>query len=130
MSAKSNELIFSTILQAAKDAGIENCALCTPTPMVVAQRANPLNDHSPIIKQYHVPDGVCGFAWVVIKPGTSSFAKWLVKHNEAKKHSYGGVSIWVRGYGQSMERKEAYAIGFANYLRTVGINAYADSHMD
>lgn len=45
---------------------------------------------------------------------------------------YGGVSIWVGGFGQSVQRKEAYANAFAEVLneRVEGVRAYAGSRMD
>lgn len=82
-------------------------------------------------QRYVVPEGPCGFAWVVVKPGTSAFAKWLMKNGKARKHYYGGVSLWVGEFNQSMERKYAYAAAFAEVLRKNGIeNCYADSRMD
>jgi hypothetical protein len=59
-------------------------------------------------------DGVCGFAWVVVKPATSSFAKWLKKTGWADKAYGGGLSIWIGGYNQSMTRKEAHAAAMAS----------------
>jgi hypothetical protein len=38
--------------------------------------------------------------------------------------------IWVRGYGQSMQRKAVYAEAFATVLRENGISASAGSRMD
>lgn len=103
-----------------------------PIPMVVVQRANPLDDNSPIVKRYApVMGGVCGFAWVNIKPGYSAFANWLKKNKLADKSYYGGVDVWVGGYGQSMEKKEAYANAFAAVLRAeAGINAMSMSRLD
>ena len=103
-----------------------------PTPMCVVQRADPLDDASPIVKRYApVMDGVCGFAWVIVKPGNSKFANWLKKTGIALSDSYyGGVSVWVNTFGQSMTRKEAYAQAFAKVLNENGIRAFAMSRMD
>jgi len=99
--------------------------------MVVQQHADQCNDNSPVVQQWTVSEGVCGFAWIVIKPGTSSFARWLVKRELAKAHYYGGVSIWVSLFNQSMERKERYAEAFAHVLRDLyQVTAYAGSRMD
>jgi hypothetical protein len=115
----------------AREAGLAAAEARVPTPMVVVQRANPFDDSSAIVKEYApVMGGVCGFAWVVVRPGTSSFARWLVKQGLASKHYYGGVSIWVRDFGQSMEKKQAYATAFAKVLGEAGIDAYGDSRMD
>lgn len=90
-----------------------------------------LDDNSPVRRQWIVNSGVCGFAWVIIKPGTSSFAKWLIKNGHAKTHHYyGGVCHYVSEFGQSMEKKEAYAAAFAKVLSENEIRAYSDSRMD
>lgn len=80
--------------------------------------------------RYIVPDGPCGFAWVIVKPGTSSFARWLVRTNRGSKAYRGGVQIWVSDFNQSMERKSAYADAFAKVLQQAGIECYSDSRMD
>ena len=62
---------------------------------------------------YQVNEGVCGVAWVNIKPGTSRFARWLIKEGYGRSDSYrGGVNLrlWnVCGsrYSQSLTRWEA-----------------------
>jgi hypothetical protein len=40
------------------------------------------------------------------------------------------VSIWIRRFGQSLQRKEACAYAAAEVLREGGINAHAGSRMD
>ena len=82
-------------------------------------------------KNYFVADGVCGFAWINIKPGNCGLAKYLKNEKKARPDSYyGGVTVWVSDYGQSMQKKEAYAYAYAQVLRTDGYNAYAASRMD
>lgn len=102
----------------------------TVDAMVVVERENPMDDSSPVMKKWIVDSGVCGFAWVVIRPGTSSFARWLVKESKAGKHYYGGIEIWIGGFGQSMTRKEAAADAMARVFRSYGIPAYVGSRMD
>lgn len=82
----------------------------SPTPMgVVDSRTG---------QSWRVDSGVCGFAWINIKPGNGKFANWLKRNKFADSDSYyGGVTIWVSDYGQSMERKEVYARTFAKILR-------------
>jgi hypothetical protein len=81
--------------------------------------------------RWYEAEGVCGFAWVTVAPGTSSFAKWLVKNKLARAAYRGGVDIWISAFGQSLERKEAAARAMAEVLRTeLGVNAYAGSRMD
>jgi hypothetical protein len=122
---------FEAAYAEAYKAGCEAAAACTPTPMVVAERSNPLNDLSAVRQAWHVPEGVCGFAWVKIPKGNSSFARWLAKVSKARKSYYGGFEINIREYGQSMQRKEAHARAMAKVLNEkLGVEAYADSRMD
>lgn len=73
----------------------------------------------------------CGFAWVVIRPGTCSFARWAKKNVPlTDKHYHGGVRIWCPLGTQSMAIKEAYCEAYARTLNAAGIDAYAGSRMD
>src|SRR5690606_4731782 len=86
-------------------------------PMIVTQRENPLDDNSKVIYQEFVSDGPCGFAYVKVKPANCAFAKFLVKEGLARKWSgEPGVVMSIRGYNQSMQRKEAYAFAFSRVL--------------
>jgi hypothetical protein len=116
----------------AVEAGEAAAAACTPTPMYVVERAHPLDDTSPIVKAYApVMAGVCGFAWINIRPGNGSFARFLRAEGLGDRDSYyGGVSVRVFGYGQSYERKSAYASAFAAVLREAGVEAYPMSRLD
>jgi len=114
----------------AHQAGLEAANNHTPTPMVVQQHQNACDDNSPVTKQWYVPQGVCGFAWVNIRPGNCSFANWLKKNNLARSAYRGGVDIWIRDFGQSMELKEKYARAFAKVITNAGIKAYPQSRMD
>jgi len=63
--------------------------------------------------------GPCGFAWIIVKPGISSFARWLVRAGHAVPDRYfGGANIPLMGYGQCLRAKLAYTRGFANELST------------
>lgn len=78
-----------------------------------------------------VPDGVCGFASVVVYPATSSFARWCAKEHDARRAYRGGMTVrHVGEFNQSLTRKEAYAEAFAEVLRAAGIKAYSQSAMD
>jgi hypothetical protein len=123
---KAYEKLYARAFAAGRMAG----ELAKPTPMVVTQRENPLNDNSPIQQAWHVPEGVCGFAWIIVRPGGSSFARWLKTEKDHRRDYYGGICIWVDDHGQSMARKQAHAEAFAKVLREAGINAHANSRMD
>ena len=105
---------------------------CTCTPMVVGQPTTPLGNDIDYEKEtYYVADGVCGFAWINIKPARGKFVKYLKDNDIGRKDSYyGGYTIWVSGFGQSLARKESYARAFANHLNKNGITAYSMSRID
>ena len=105
---------------------------CTPTPMVVGQPTTPLGNDIDYDKEtYYVSEGVCGFAWVNIKPNRGKFVKFLKDNNIGRKDNYyGGYTVWVGEFGQSMARKENYARAFTKVLSDNGITAYNMSRMD
>ncbi len=118
----SREQEFQAIYDAAWEAGEAAAAKYTPTPMVVAEHVNPLDDSSPIKKVYApVMGGVCGFASVEM-PATSAFAKWLVQTGKARRQEYkGGIAISIWDYNQSYELKVAHAHAMADSLHNQGI---------
>ena len=59
------------------------------------------------------PFPICGFAWVTFKPATTRFVRFLKKEGIARKAYAGGATMWVEKYGQSYDRKLAYAQAFA-----------------
>ena len=119
-----------TIYAQANDKGNAAVQMTTVTPMVVQQRENPLNDDSRLVREYFVADGVCGFASVTVKPANSKFAKYLVANGLGRKAYNGGVSMSIRQFNQSLQKKEAYAYAFASVLNEHGIKAHVDSRMD
>lgn len=121
---------FETLLDNAHAAGMAAGEVARPSVMVVEQHAHPLVDSSPVTQRWVEPEGPCGFAWIKVKPATSSFARWLVKREYASKAYQGGVQIWVGQFGQSLERKAAYAAAYAGVLNAAGFDAYAQSRMD
>jgi hypothetical protein len=125
---------FKAIFEEARQAGLAAGQAITPRPMIVTRDSMSIVTSSgqrPILdRDYVVPDGPCGFAWVVIRPGNSPAANYAKKNLNAHKHYYGGMEIWVSDFGQSMARKEAYAEAYAEVLRKHGIQASAGSRMD
>lgn len=121
--------IYDRAVAKGRDAGNS----CIPTPMTVIQRSNPLDDRSAVVYRETVDDGPCGFAWIIVKPGTSKFARWLKEKGYARPDSYyGGVSIWIKDYSQSMMRKEAHAMAMAKELQAAfpKMKINASSRMD
>lgn len=123
---------FSALYNEAHSAGLEALNRCRPTPMVVGQAKSLFSDELDYTKEtYVVNEGVCGFAWVNVKPGNSAFAKWLKANDYGRTDSYyGGVTVWVREGDQSYELKRAYAGAFAKVLTENGIRAYSDGRLD
>ena len=121
---------FEKLHYAAHTAGLAAGRAATTAPMIVGTAAsivgNAIDYSQPT---YVVPDGVCGFAWVSMK-GNTSYARWARVNGIGRKGYPGGMQIPVREFGQSMQRKEAYAAAYANVLRATGIDCYADSRMD
>ena len=120
------------IYSEAHSAGLAAGHGCTPTPMVVGTPTTPLGNDIDYEKDVHyVSDGPCGFAWINIKPARGKFVKFLKDNNIGRKDSYyGGYTIWVSEFGQSMTRKENYARAFVKVLEENGLKAYAMSRMD
>ena len=82
-------------------------------------------DYAPVM------DGVCGFAWIEVRPTRSTFANWLRDSERGRYDDYRHcVRISVSGFNQSMEKKEAYAEAFTEVLRNGGIRASSHSRMD
>jgi hypothetical protein len=123
---------FQDLYERARQAGLDAAASTTVQPMVVGTAkslfSNKLDETKPT---YFVESGPCGFAEVVVKPGNSRFANWLKKNNIAETRYYGGgVSVWVSEFGQSYQRKMAYASAFAEVLRAENIKASATGRLD
>ena len=111
------------LYQKAHEAGVAAVQAATVRPMIVTD-----NDRG---KQWFIEDGVCGFAWVKIRPARGAFVNWCKKNKIGRVDSFeGGYMISVHDYNQSMQKKEAYARGFAKVLGDNGIKAYSMSRMD
>jgi len=95
-------------------AGRQAAADCEPTPMVVG------NDD----EYYFVDDGACGFAWVNVSPRNCRTANALKKIglDEVPRYQWSSVAhekavqLWIHDYGQSVERKAAYASAYSEVL--------------
>lgn len=130
MSAK-----YVSLYKVAKEAGAAAGRGAAPVPMVVGSGKSLFSSElDPSKPMYYVSEGVCGFAWVTVRPGNSKFANWLKKRGYAKPAYGGGVSIWISDYNQSMDRKEAHAYAMAKVLREgladERVSVYAGSRMD
>jgi hypothetical protein len=128
--AEAYEVIVARARAAGREAGLK----CRPTPMVVftpvgilAGKGGEVVDLTKPV--YFVDDGACGFAWIQF-PANTAFGRWAKKAGIATKAYPTGLWIWVNEFGQSVERKEAYASAFARVLQSHGIDCYAGSRLD
>src|SRR5437762_2548409 len=74
---------FEDAIKEAHEAGMAAGNAVNPEPMH-------LTDGNQL---FTVPDGPCGFAWVVVKPGGCSFARYMKKHHGARANYYGGMQV-------------------------------------
>jgi hypothetical protein len=125
----ANTKIFADLVEKAHAAGVAAAAATKPTPIVVSEHADPLNDASPVTREWYVPSGVCGFAGVRLRPANSAFAHYLKKLGWRKAY-HGGIESSVSFFNQSLELKTAYATAYAEVLRNAGFNAYAWDRLD
>lgn len=137
LNTQLQESRFASIYNNAMQAGHNAVEGLRVTPMIVGTPTSIFNrDIDPTKPVYYVEDGVCGFANVQIKPATCAFAKWLVRNGYAYKDSYnGGISLSVREYNQSYQKKNAHAQAMATVFRNHAEelhlkSVYATSRLD
>jgi predicted nucleic acid-binding Zn finger protein len=113
---------FRTDWAEACAAGDAAVSAMTPEPMVVTGREG----------SYFVEGGVCGFAQVQVRPRTSAFARWLIAQGIARSSDYYKcVYVSVSQFGQSLQRKEAWAKAVADHLTAKGYDRVSwDSRID
>jgi hypothetical protein len=134
---------YEALLVEASQAGMAALEAATPTPMVVYEADGLTDKPKPGGQSWYESDGACGFAWVVIRPATTGFARWLKKNRFEVDRSikeveggswgtsyYGGYQFWVWAGGQSVDRKSAFADAFAGVLKQAGYDAYPQSRLD
>jgi hypothetical protein len=123
---------FQDLYERAHQAGINAAISVKVQPMIVGQTKSLFSNSIDETKPTHfIEDGVCGFAEIIVKPGNSRFANWLKKNDIGSKRYYGGgISVWVSDFGQSYQRKIAYARAFVDVLQNENINAWAFGRLD
>ena len=123
---------FAKLYEKAHQAGLAAGNAAQPVPMVVGTPTTLFgHDIDYTKKTYYVSDGVCGFAWVAVRPRNAPFAKWLVANDKGRSSEYDrAILVWVREFGQSLERKCQYAAAFAAVIAEAGIRCHADSRID
>lgn len=114
------------LYQKAHEAGMKAYYDAKPVPMVVKDLQTG--------QKWHESEGVCGFAYVVIKPARGKLVSYLKSVNKGYKSDYYG-GYWVgpageAGMNQSLARKEAYCSAFAEVLTKAGVKCYTWSRLD
>ena len=75
------------------------------------------------------PFPICGFAWIRVKGLRGKKLKEFQKRGFDKSFS-GGQMLFVDDYGQSHDRKAAYAREYAKTLQEKGFDAWSESRLD
>ena len=130
MSKTSDNDRFSALFETAHVAGMRAGTEVGVTPMIVGtpDGAGGVDTSK---KTYFVPDGVCGFASIIIKPARGKFVTYLKRHDLGRTGSGTGCWIWCHEFNQSLTRKTAYCSAFADVLIEAGIKGVRiDSRMD
>ena len=109
-------------LLAGKDADTPQFVVGSPTTA--------LGSDIDFSKKTYILDGLCGYAWVNISPARGAFVTYLKSIDVGRKGYYGGFEVSVREFGQSVDRKYAFAQAFAEILGKYGIQASAGSRLD
>ena len=118
---KVDPAVYRALVAKAHEAGLDAGFASRPTPMVVTDQVRN--------QSWLVDEGACGFAWINFK-GNTAFGRWAKKAGVARPAYGGGLQVWVREFGQSVDRKSAYAGAYAQVLKDAGIDAYAGSRLD
>ena len=113
----------------AYEAGL-NAGKDVDTPKFIIGDEIGLSDEIDFSKKTYVLDGLCGYAWVNISPARGAFVNYLKSREIGRKGYYGGYEISVREFGQSVDRKYAFAQAFAEVLGKYGIEAFAGNRLD
>lgn len=127
---------FQELWDTAEKAGKEAARVHEVVPMVVVE-ADLFDRPLPGAKPEFVADGVCGLAWVEVRPASSvgrrdcELVKWLRRNKIGSYDEYRKCwSVAIHDYNQCMQRKEAHAEAMAKVLRDRGFNARARAWMD
>lgn len=131
-SVKMGQRESKKLYEKAHFAGRDAIAACVPVPMIVGTAKSLFGTELDYSKPTeYVADGVCGFAWVEIRPSRGGFATWCKAQGIGRYDDYRCCwRISAAERSQSMQKKEAYCVAFSEVLRESGIEAYMTSRMD
>lgn len=101
--------IWNEAIEAAKAAH----ASCKPHPVIFGQAKDLFSNEFVPGTEERCDDGVCGVAYMTIRPARGPFVAWMKKNRKGDSGVYGGWTISPYDLDpslsrtQSMERKEA-----------------------
>jgi hypothetical protein len=129
-----NKREAEALYKRAHEAGIAAFHAAKPTPMIVGEAKSLFSNEIDYTKKtYYEADGVCGFAWIKVRPARGAFVAYCKANKIGYSSSYGGYQVSPKGeaaMSQSYARKMAYAGAFAKVLNDAGLDAYADGRLD
>lgn len=114
----------------AEQAAVKAANGAQPEGMIVFEADGLSNRPKPDARAYFVSGGVCGFAWVNVKPGNGRIARALKQlggnsrvANCSADSYYGGVTAWMFVGGQSHARKCEAAAAYARVIEAFAAEA-------
>ena len=131
---------FEALMEKADAAGREAVANLKVTPMIVGKAKSLFSNEIDYTKPVEVVEsGACGFAWISVYPEFKGNTR-LGKQERAVLEEFGfeqdycnkaKYTRWVSEFGQSLERKTAYAnAASAVFAAAAGIRAFGQSRID
>lgn len=129
---------FETLWAEASEKATEAWIGAEPTPILVYTPKGLFDDTPDTEKPMYVhSEGLCGFAWLVVKDGRTSFARWLAKNDIGSQSAYYGGRIIhpsdmvnADRKSQSHERKCQAMFVAAKVFRDAGINVEVIERLD
>lgn len=131
--------VFGVLMEKADAAGKEAVAKLKVTPMIVGQSKSLFSNEIDYTKPVEIVEsGSCGFAWISVYPEFKGNTR-LGKQERAVLREFGfeqdysnkaKYTRWVSEFGQSLERKAAYANAAAAVFASAGIRAFGQSRID
>lgn len=126
---KMSDAQYSAFIEKAHQAGMAAGEVVQTATMVVGVPTTPLSsDIDPSKKVYMVPDGICGFAYLNTA-GNTPFGRYC-KRLGWRPAFRGGLFTSVRPFGQSLERKTAYAQAWVASMQESGVSVSYETRVD
>lgn len=130
--------MFDAIFNEASEAAVKAYKEAKPHPVIFGQAVDIFSNKMVPGSEELCTEGVCGFAWINIKPARGPFISWLKKNNRGDRGVYGGWTLGTYDItdhtcnSQSLARKEAACRAFVEVLREYfpGMRIWVSSRLD